>query len=720
VFLFNGINPVLIYELYWESKYSLEGSDMTKRMLMLVIAFFFISACSLSKPKSTATIPATGVVTATVKATVIPATQAPPTKTPTAAPTPTETPLPIPDVITVENAAQLMLAARTGDGEVVQLLWMPGGEELVVLSSFNLRMLSVENGKELWKVETGSMQVQMALSADGTSLVSNTQSGIVTEWDIKTGKKGKTHLEARKNLFTTSLSPDGSLISFSDNNTVVDILEVNSGKVIQEKIKPSLEYGIWQTVYSPDQKQLLIIGITTSYQMQIQEWEIDTKKFVRGLQGVSIYNSDVSYSPDGGLILSAYRDEDGGFYKLYLWNINTGQQIHKIDLRLNPTTYLVLPDSKTVLVAYETPGMEQYNLSTGESMANFDGLNSPVVQISCSPDGSECATVGRDGTLTFWDMSGKTILEKYNLELETNEYMSGGKVALSGDGHLLAMTGLEWHEIKIIDLEKWEFTDRWNGDDGEYTVPALSPDGKLMAVVFERKKVDIWDLSNDKAVIQFDTNHNEDISHMMFNPDGSQLAVLSYGQLTTWDVATGKKKFDFSGYLTFDYSPDGLTLISDNVDLGLYVWDVVSGKRLANLPAEFLYDVDYSPNGKYIAAGGWEYRKDWGKHNNLVYLVDAVEREQLPNMMTGHLSTVVAVTFSPDGRLLVSGDNYGNIIIWEIPDGRKVVEISGVTSSPMEILFTPDGRKLIIAGEEGVAQIFQVSPPGEIRLLAMK
>src|SRR5262249_32613716 len=60
-------------------------------------------------------------------------------------------------------------------------------------------------------------------------------------------------------------------------------------------------------------------------------------------------------------------------------------------------------------------------------------------------------------------------------------------------------------------------------------------------------------------------------------------------------------------------------------------------------------------------------------------------------------STITCVTFSPDGRLIVTGDMsnlYGTIAVWEVPTGRLLRSWRGRSPSVNALAFHPDGVTL--------------------------
>ena len=62
-------------------------------------------------------------------------------------------------------------------------------------------------------------------------------------------------------------------------------------------------------------------------------------------------------------------------------------------------------------------------------------------------------------------------------------------------------------------------------------------------------------------------------------------------------------------------------------------------------------------------------------------------------MFDGHRTSACSLSFSPNGRFLVSGDGRGAVRIWSLRDGssRKLLDC---TSNIFSLTFSPDGRHI--------------------------
>ena len=132
---------------------------------------------------------------------------------------------------------------------------------------------------------------------------------------------------------------------------------------------------------------------------------------------------------------------------------------------------------------------------------------------------------------------------------------------------------------------------------------------------------------------------------------------------------------------------------------GLHIWSVERRAPTSFRSGSFgSGSIAFSPDGRLIAAAAID-------QDTLVF--DVRSGERVAHLRTGDLAR--AVSFSPDGSLIATGDYGGRAHLWSTETWRPSgAQFDAHTGRVQSLAFTPDGRTLATAAADGTTQLWDV------------
>jgi WD40 repeat protein len=179
-------------------------------------------------------------------------------------------------------------------------------------------------------------------------------------------------------------------------------------------------------------------------------------------------------------------------------------------------------------------------------------------------------------------------------------------------------------------------------------------------------------------------------------PTATSVGGKQYFALHMWNIETGERLYtidDFSSAVDVVLiHPGGSLYVTNNWSDECFVWELVSGKRVRSLSAESVRAViSFSPDGeRYLTREGVQVNvHEWASSARV-------------SRFAGHQQMIQCSCWSPDGKLVATGDSQGVIGLWDVATGDRqkwLLDNTGTinASAITALRFTGDGKGLIAA-----------------------
>lgn len=556
----------------------------------------------------------------------------------------------------------------------------------------------------IWDTATGALLktltghedavTAVAFSHDGAWVISAGLDLTVRSWDATTGAQraiGGNPKRAKRSTLDrfAAIGPRASRAITHDAASTT-VYDPYTGKAVRELT--DFPASCTKAVFSSDDRRLACPG----EEGRAFVWDVDSGRqvgIVRGHRGVL---NDLSFSPDGAVLLTAGTDNT-----VRAWSLDRNE-------------WTLAGHEKGVHVA------------------------------TWSPDGSVVATGSVDGTARLWDArTGRllSLLRTPESELATGEVAS---IAFSQDGHRLLvgsfgvggahvwdaragtpMLSLDTDEMKPTLADASD----WTADDSVIIMgaaqdpvllrmrkalpdlPPFDPSRPPASLPSVRRDLLRWDARSGRILPPIPAGTGSEFGPVTCGYSrAAGLACVATDQDTVsqiWDVRSRVLVSEIRGHLPdapiAKMSADGdLVALSDQDRVE--IWETRTGRlrsRIAALTNYTITDLDFDPTGRRLLTAG-------GQLEPVARIWDTSSGHRVADLR-GHTHSINRVRFSPDGRLVVTASQDNSARIWSVEDGRELMSLRGHRAMLHDARFSPDGRSVLTASGDGTARIYDVS-----------
>jgi WD40 repeat protein len=281
----------------------------------------------------------------------------------------------------------------------------------------------------------------------------------------------------------------------------------------------------------------------------------------------------------------------------------------------------------------------------------FEGHGDSVLEAAMFPDKRRMVTASFDKTLCLWDLDDGVILK-----IMEGHRFNVTSVAVSRDGQFIA-----------------------SGDGG----------GELIA----------WNRDGEPLTEPIQKVHSKEIYSLDFSPDSTVLASGSFDATTElWNIKTwqvqGNPITCGAGITCVRYSPSGERLaITTQKDI--QIWNPGKRERIARFQghtAAWNRSLAWTPDGRQLVSAGTNSDPTIRIWNSLTWM-------QVGKPWKGHTESVYMIALNPTGTLLASASHDYQVRLWRLSDQRTIA-IFKHTNVVDCVTFSMDGKHILSGGAD--------------------
>jgi WD40 repeat protein len=215
----------------------------------------------------------------------------------------------------------------------------------------------------------------------------------------------------------------------------------------------------------------------------------------------------------------------------------------------------------------------------------------------------------------------------------------------------------------------------------------------------------VGNLLNLCTYLQIDlTNYN--FSALTIRHANLQRVNLHHVNFTDAELAQSTFAQASSAIYAITFNPDSTQLAVGGFDGQVRVWQISDGQPLKVLEHGYwVLAVAWSPDGKLLASGS-QTIKIWDACTGM-----------LLNTLQGHNGLVRSLTWSPDSKTLASSGDDQTVRLWDSQTGKDLKILHGHTQPVWSVDWSPDGKTLASGSSDQTVRLWDVSTGQLLKVL---
>ena len=578
-------------------------------------------------------------------------------------------------------------------------IWATAGLDATV------RLFDPETGVVLQEIVTGQIEVNgLAFSPDGKELATSGDDCTIRVWDLKTNCERiafKAHPGKAYQLFFT---PDGSEIVSSGDNPIIRVFDAQSGQLRRELGDhhgnvASLTLGndgrTFASTYTATDARAHpeFTGTAILWDLKSWNWKREPWFGIGSRHGFG----PVAFREDLDLMVVA-----ADASQLVSIRISQNKTVAIAKDLENVESLAWHPNGSLLATGNKGGRIRLWNVSpqgelTTSKIPSWQAHRGLVYSVVWTDDGSRLISAGDDGRVLSWS---RAKIESPNPRRVQIPHFNRFCLIPKTDQLLISQPidspktiGVNWHnENRAVIFQDHGFEEISPSRDGQFVagLKELENHSELELLKIQKPKSSALDLTRVAKWVA-----PGKLRCVRISPDSRSVAVSHWFQsspemppehfvcLLAIPDLERKTRIPVPNAKSMTFSPDGKTLALATQS-GLALWDLENHRVVWDVSLKDVTVLTFSPDGRFIVTGG---------DDRLVVFHNSTDGT-VHHRLAGHRGRVRHLAFSPNNRTLASSDNTGVIKLWSIDAAQELLEFVNSDSDADDLEFSTDGRQL--------------------------
>jgi len=381
---------------------------------------------------------------------------------------------------------------------------------------------------------------------------------------------------------------------------------------------------------------------------------------------------------------------------------------------VEPGAEMLIEGPHAITSVAVAPQPNRMALGTDEGLIHLYWDSPTAVQVSCGnkaieellmhPSEPFLIAASEDNSIRIFDTNSAKLLATFEEHLGPVQCM-----ALNSDGSLL-VSGDRKGRLIVRRLASGEVLADVSTQAKHIAAVAFDPDDASIVISTIGGQIMRWDLSS-AGFVGPEIKLQHSVTDMLFSPDGSQLWGASGSLALELDPKDFRVQRELMGQVkpitALAIDATGKRLLSASTDGSIWMWDLASGRHLADFVGH-----SHEVNDLAFLVDGMRFLSGSEDGSARIWL-DGSQHEVT---LGSHLDWGEGLAFGADGERLASVGRDGSLRLWDVAGG-KLEQVIELQQRAYDLAWL-DGERLLLHLEDTRFQVLKLSEPTAMQALA--